>query len=109
MLDDLSRVFTGDTLLIRGCGRTDFQEGSPEKLYSSVHEKLYRYLPDQCQVFPAHDYQGLPQSTLGEEKAFNPRLTKTKEAFEQIMNNLNLPKPKKIDEAVPANRVCGIF
>eukprot|EP00599_Poterioochromonas_sp_BG-1_P006054 CAMPEP_0173134862 /NCGR_PEP_ID=MMETSP1105-20130129/1547_1 /TAXON_ID=2985 /ORGANISM="Ochromonas sp., Strain BG-1" /LENGTH=380 /DNA_ID=CAMNT_0014046747 /DNA_START=134 /DNA_END=1276 /DNA_ORIENTATION=+ len=109
VLDDLSRVFTGDTLLIRGCGRTDFQAGSADKLYSSIHEKLYRYLPDDCVVFPAHDYKGLTQSSIGEEKTLNPRLTKTREEFIQIMANLNLPKPKKIDEAVPANKVCGLF
>jgi sulfur dioxygenase len=95
--------------LIRGCGRTDFQGGSPETLYSSIHDKLFRYLPDSCRVNPAHDYKGLTESSIREERLYNPRLTKTKEAFIEIMNNLNLPKPKKIDEAVPANKVCGLF
>ena len=109
VLDDLSRVFTGDTLLIRGCGRTDFQGGSADQLYHSVHDKLYRFLPESCAVFPAHDYKGFHQSSIKEEKELNPRLTKSKEAFVDIMNNLNLPMPKKIAESVPANRVCGLY
>lgn len=108
VLDDLSSVFTGDALLVRGCGRTDFQGGSASNLYDSVHEKIFT-LPSGTIVFPAHDYKGHTQSTVGEEKQFNPRLTKTKDEFIEIMNNLNLPRPKLIDEAVPANLKCGIF
>lgn len=96
VLDDFSRVFTGDTLLIRGCGRTDFQGGSAETLYDSVHQKLFRYLPDHCIVYPAHDYKGVLQSTIGEEKTFNPRLTKPKADFVHIMNTLNLPDRKSV-------------
>ena len=105
--DDM--VFTGDALLIRGCGRTDFQGGSSEKLFDSVREQLFK-LPDDTRVFPAHDYKGRTMSTVGEEKALNPRLGmhKTKEEFVEIMRNLNLPYPKKIDAALPANLKCGI-
>jgi len=101
-------VFTGDTLLIRGCGRTDFQQGSSEALYENVHGKLFT-LPDQTWVYPAHDYKGRSASSIGEEKKFNLRLRigKTKEEFKEIMDNLNLAKPKKIDIAVPANMKCG--
>ncbi|KAF1388275.1 hypothetical protein PFLUV_G00088500 [Perca fluviatilis] len=104
---DQSMAFTGDALLIRGCGRTDFQQGCAKKLYESVHQKIFT-LPDQCLVYPAHDYLGQTVSTVGEERKFNPRLTKSLEEFENIMSNLNLPKPKKIDIAVPANLVCGV-
>eukprot|EP00892_Ulva_mutabilis_P012156 jgi/Ulvmu1/9312/UM050_0061.1 len=100
-------VFTGDTLLIRGCGRTDFQQGSAERLYDSVHTQLFS-LPDDTLVYPAHNYKGLSVSTIGEEKQFNPRLTKPKAEFVEIMANLNLPYPKKIDASLPANLVCGI-
>mmetsp|Transcript_25136 Transcript_25136/g.44824 ORF Transcript_25136/g.44824 Transcript_25136/m.44824 type:complete len:167 (-) Transcript_25136:243-743(-) len=100
-------VFTGDALLVRGCGRTDFQQGSSETLYKSVHEQLFT-LPDDTTVFPAHDYKGRTSSTIGEEKQHNPRLSKSMEEFVQIMANLNLPYPKKIDEALPANLACGI-
>eukprot|EP00474_Spongospora_subterranea_P009262 CRZ09720.1 hypothetical protein [Spongospora subterranea] len=100
-------VFTGDVLLIRGCGRTDFQDGDSSKLYKSVHEKLFS-LPDETIVYPAHDYKGLTSSTIGEEKKFNPRLTKPLSEFIKIMSELNLPKPGKIDVAVPANVKCGI-
>lgn len=106
MLDDESMVFTGDTLMIRGCGRTDFQAGHPELLYANVHGKLFT-LPDSCAVFPAHDYKGRTQSSIGEEKQFNPRLTKSKEEFVDIMANLNLPYPKQIDKALPFNLRCG--
>jgi sulfur dioxygenase len=101
-------VFTGDTLLIRGTGRTDFQEGSSEKLFSSVTEKLF-ILPDQTKVYPGHDYKGFTSSTIGLEKAFNPRLgnSRSKEDFTKIMNELKLANPKKIHEAVPANLNCG--
>ncbi|AWO96242.1 putative persulfide dioxygenase ETHE1 mitochondrial isoform 2 [Scophthalmus maximus] len=107
VLEDQSMAFTGDTLLIRGCGRTDFQQGSPEMLYKSVHQKIFT-LPDQCLVYPAHDYLGQTVSTVGEERQFNPRLTKSLEEFVNIMNNLNLRKPAKIEIAVPANLVCGL-
>ena len=108
VLDDQSMVFTGDTLLIRGCGRTDFQGGSSDTLYDSVHTKLFT-LPEACAVFPAHDYKGETSSTIAEEKVHNPRLSKSKEEFGTIMANLNLSYPKKIDEALPANLKCGIF
>jgi len=101
-------VFTGDTMLIRGCGRADFQNGSPEELYDSIMQKLF-ILPDETKVYPGHDYNGRTCSTIGEEKKYNPRIFigQTKEAFAEIMNNLNLPKPKKLDIAVPANLRCG--
>ena len=108
VLDDESMVFTGDTLLIRGCGRTDFQGGSSELLYESVHKKLF-VLPESCQVFPAHDYKGQTSSTIFEEKTHNPRLTKDQTGFIDIMANLNLSYPKKIDVSLPANQVCGIY
>ncbi|KAK7887000.1 hypothetical protein WMY93_026621 [Mugilogobius chulae] len=104
---DETMAFTGDALLIRGCGRTDFQQGSSEKLYESIHNKIFT-LPESCLVFPAHDYQGNTSSTVGEEKKYNPRLTKSLSEFVEIMKNLNLPKPDKIDIAVPANLVCGV-
>ncbi|KAI8620870.1 hypothetical protein BC830DRAFT_1164235 [Chytriomyces sp. MP71] len=100
-------VFTGDTLLIRGCGRTDFQQGNAQTLYENVQQKLFS-LPDHTSVFPAHDYRGFTQSSIGEEKAHNPRLTKTLDEFVEIMNNLNLPNPQLIDIAVPANLRCGV-
>jgi sulfur dioxygenase len=100
-------VFTGDALLIRGCGRTDFQGGSPETLFISVTEKLFK-LPEETLVYPAHDYKGLTSSTIWEEKRFNLRFAnKTKEEFINIMNNLNLPFPKMIKESLPANLKCG--
>ncbi|XP_053213823.1 uncharacterized protein LOC128397165 [Panonychus citri] len=100
------RVFTGDTLFIRGCGRTDFQEGSASKLYDSVHSKLFT-LPDDYHVYPAHDYNGQLTSTIGEEKRLNPRLTKPRDEFIEIMKNLNLTYPKMMDVAVPKNLICG--
>ncbi|XP_031619007.1 persulfide dioxygenase ETHE1, mitochondrial [Contarinia nasturtii] len=100
-------VFTGDTILIRGCGRTDFQEGDARTLYQSVYNKIFT-LPDNFRMFPAHDYKGQLESTVGEEKKYNPRLTKDIDTFVDIMTNLNLPKPKMIDVAVPANRECGL-
>lgn len=107
LMDD--RVFTGDALLIRGCGRTDFQQGSSQKLYHSVTEKLFK-LPGETQVFPAHNYIGFTVSSIQEERELNPRLAKTSETeFVEIMSNLNLPKPKRIDEAVPANLNCGLL
>ncbi|KAM9310514.1 persulfide dioxygenase ETHE1, mitochondrial [Pholidichthys leucotaenia] len=104
---DQKMAFTGDALLIRGCGRTDFQQGCARKLYESIHKKIFD-LPNHCFVYPAHDYLGQTVSTIGEERKFNPRLTKTLEDFVDIMNNLNLPKPNKIDISVPANLVCGL-
>lgn len=100
-------AFTGDALLIRGCGRTDFQDGNPGTLYKSVHEKIFS-LPDDYRLYPAHDYNGVTETTVGEEKKYNPRLTKDIDAFVDIMNNLNLAYPKFIDKAVPANMVCGL-
>lgn len=101
-------VFTGDALLIRGCGRTDFQQGSSDKLYESVHHKLFK-LPDDTIIYPGHDYRGQTSSTIGLEKKFNPRLaeTKSRDEFKKIMSELKLANPKKIHEAVPANLACG--
>jgi sulfur dioxygenase len=102
------RVFTGDALLIRAAGRTDFQNGSPYELYDSITSKLFT-LPEQTLVYPAHDYKGLTVTTIGEEKRFNSRIAnRTREEFARVMNGLNLPKPRLIDEAVPANRACGV-
>ena len=102
-------VFTGDTLLIRGCGRTDFQQGDPEILFRSITQKLYA-LSDKTLVYPGHDYNGKSVSTIGEEKQYNHRIpdTQTKLDFAELMNSLNLTRPKHIDEAVPANMNCGI-
>lgn len=101
-------AFTGDTLLIRGCGRTDFQEGNAKNLYQNVHEKIFT-LPDNYKLYPAHDYKGRTVTTVGEEKQYNPRLTKTIDEFVAIMDSLNLPFPKFIDLALPANKMCGLF
>jgi sulfur dioxygenase len=103
------RVFTGDALLIRGTGRTDFQQGSADKLFESVTEKLFN-LPDETVLYPGHDYRGLTSSTIGTEKRWNPRLGggKSKEQFKKIMSELKLAYPKKIDVAVPANMVSGL-
>ena len=102
-------VFTGDALLIRGCGRTDFQAGDAGALYDSIHTKLFS-LPDDTIVYPAHDYRGFSSSTIGEEKAHNPRLGKNrpKHEFVDLMNALKLDPPKKIAEAVPGNLECGL-
>lgn len=101
------RVFTGDTLLIRGTGRTDFQNGDPHAQYDSLFGKLLQ-LPDETLVYPAHDYKGWTVSTIGEEKAFNPRLQVKDEAeYVALMNGLQLPNPKLMDVAVPANLACG--
>lgn len=102
-------VFTGDTLLIRGCGRTDFQEGDASLLYDSVHSKIFS-LPGETLIYPGHDYKGRNVTTVDEEKRYNPRLTKPKEEFMKIMAELilTLPYPKKLDVAVPANMMCGI-
>jgi sulfur dioxygenase len=102
------RVFTGDTLLIRGTGRTDFQNGDPRAQYDSIFNKLMK-LPDETLVYPAHDYKGETVSTIGEEKSFNPRLkVKSIDEYVDLMNNLNLPNPKMMDVAVPANIHVGL-
>jgi glyoxylase-like metal-dependent hydrolase (beta-lactamase superfamily II)/rhodanese-related sulfurtransferase len=102
------RVFTGDTLLIRGTGRTDFQNGDPRAQYDSIFNKLLR-LPDATLVFPAHDYKGETVTTIGEEKLFNPRLqVKSMDEYAELMNNLKLPNPKMMDVAVPANMHVGL-
>lgn len=101
------RVLTGDSLLIRGCGRTDFQSGNASQMFHSLTKKLFT-LPDETLVFPGHDYQGYTVSTIGEEKQWNPRLESHNESsFIRLMAELNLPNPKKIMEAVPANERCG--
>ena len=102
------RVFTGDTLLIRGTGRTDFQNGDPRAQYHSLFERLLK-LPDDTLVYPAHDYKGDTVSTIGEEKASNPRLqVKSVEEYVDMMDNLNLSNPKMMDVAVPANLNIGL-
>src|SRR5712675_1490732 len=102
------RVFTGDTLLIRGTGRTDFQNGDARAQYDSIFNRLLK-LPDETLVYPAHDYKGETVSTIGEEKAFNPRLqVKSIDEYVELMNNLNLPNPKMMDVAVPANMRVGL-
>lgn len=103
------RVFTGDALLIDGCGRTDFQNGDAATLYRSVHERLF-VLPDDQLVYPGHDYQQRRVSTIAQERARNPRLGggRPLEAFIALMAGLNLPYPKFIDFAVPGNRQCGV-
>ncbi len=108
VLADQSMAFTGDALLIRAAGRTDFQQGSAARLYRSVHEQLYT-LPDTCLIYPAHDYSGRTVTTIAEEKAYNPRLGEgvREEDFKGYMDNLGLPHPKKLDIAVPANLRCG--
>ncbi len=101
------RVFTGDTLLIRGTGRTDFQNGDARAQYDSLFNKLLR-LPDDTLIFPAHDYKGETVSTVGEEKRFNPRLqVKSVDEYVDLMNSLHLPNPKMMDVAVPANMHVG--
>ncbi len=101
------RVFTGDALLIRGTGRTDFQGGDPHKSWDSIVNKLFR-LPPATLVFPAHDYKGWTVSTIGEERNYNPRIAgRTEEEYVKIMNNLRLPSPRMMDIAVPANLACG--
>ena len=102
------RVFTGDTLLIRGTGRTDFQNGDARAQYDSIFNRLLK-LPDATLVFPAHDYKGEMVSTIGEEKAFNPRLqVKSVDEYVELMNNLKLPNQKMMDVAVPANSKIGL-
>ena len=100
-------VFTGDALLIRGTGRTDFQGGDSAASWSSIVNTLFR-LPDETMVYPGHDYKGWTATTIGEEKRYNPRIAgKTKANYIEIMGNLNLPNPKLMDIAVPSNLACG--
>jgi glyoxylase-like metal-dependent hydrolase (beta-lactamase superfamily II) len=102
------RIFTGDSLLINGCGRTDFQQGDPATLYRSITQKLFT-LPADTLVYPGHDYHGFTVSSIKQEIALNPRLEngKTEAEFIAIMSQLQLPYPKHIDEALPANQACG--
>lgn len=108
VLDDASMAFTGDSLLIRGCGRTDFQGGSAEALFTSVREQILT-LPDSCLLYPAHDYRGITVTSVAEERRFNPRLGGDVDLgdFAGYMHNLNLPHPKLMAVAVPANLRCG--
>ena len=108
VLDDRSKAFTGDALLIRGCGRSDFQQGSAPLLFQSVRERLFS-LPDDCLLYPGHDYRGITASSIGEEKKYNPRLALTigEADFVGYMTNLGLAHPKLMDVAVPANLRCG--
>jgi sulfur dioxygenase len=108
VLNDKSMAFTGDCLLIRGCGRTDFQQGSASTLYKSVHEQIFS-LPDTTLLYPAHDYKGLTVTSVTEEKKYNPRLggQLSETDFAGFMENLNLPHPRQIDIALPANLVSG--
>lgn len=100
-------VFSGDVLLIRGSGRTDFQNGDAGQSWDSIVDRLFR-LPDETLLYPAHDYKGWTVSSIGEEKRHNPRLAgKTREQYIEIMNNLDLPNPKMMDVAIPANLACG--
>ena len=102
------RIFTGDALLIDGCGRTDFQAGDPARLYDSIHSKIFS-LPEETLVYPGHDYHGRRVSSVGEQKVRNQRLggNRSKAEFVALMNNLDLPYPKQIDAALPANLACG--
>lgn len=103
-------VFTGDVLLIHGTGRTDFQQGDAAKMFESITKKIFT-LPSETKIYPAHDYKGMPYSTVELEKKFNPRIggNKSIQEFEKIMSDLKLAHPKKIDIAVPANKLCGIM
>ncbi|MFO0632864.1 MAG: MBL fold metallo-hydrolase [Nannocystaceae bacterium] len=106
--EDHRMAFTGDALLIRGAGRTDFQQGDPARLFRSVREQIFS-LPPQCLVYPGHDYEGRTVTTVGEEQAHNPRLGERvrEQDFVVYMNNLGLPHPKRMADAVPANLACG--
>lgn len=108
VLDDSSCAFTGDCLLVRGCGRTDFQGGDARALYRSIHGQIFT-LPEACLLYPGHDYRGNTVTSVAEERAFNPRLggDLSEGDFVGYMANLGLPHPKQIDVAVPANRQCG--
>lgn len=103
-----NRVFTGDAILIRATGRTDFQQGDSHRLYQSIHSKIFS-LPDDTEIFPAHDYKGISKTTVGTEKKHNPRIGvgKSEAEFVKIMSELKLAYPKKIDKALPANMKCG--
>jgi len=102
------RLFTGDTLLIKGTGRTDFQNGNPYDQYNSLFDRLLK-LPEETFIYPAHDYKGENVSTIGEEKKFNPRLqVSSAQEYASIMNNLNLSNPKMMDIAVPENKKMGL-
>lgn len=103
-----ARLFTGDVLLIDGCGRTDFQNGNAATLYRSVHDKIFA-LPGETLVYPGHDYQQRHVSSVAQERERNPRLggRRTLDEFVAIMSALNLPRPRQMDVAVPANRLCG--
>jgi glyoxylase-like metal-dependent hydrolase (beta-lactamase superfamily II) len=102
------KVFTGDALLIGGCGRTDFQGGDPGALYDSITRRLFA-LPDETLVYPAHDYNGRASSTIGAEKLSNARVAnRSRDDFIRLMNELRLPRPKNMDVAVPANRNLGL-
>ncbi|ELU18384.1 hypothetical protein CAPTEDRAFT_163196 [Capitella teleta] len=105
---DKNMAFTGDALLIRGCGRTDFQQGCSKTLYESVHGQILS-LPENFLLYPAHDYTGQTVTTVAEEKTQNPRLSKDLNQFIKIMDDLKLPYPKEIERALPANMVCGVF
>ncbi len=103
------RLFSGDTLMINACGRTDFQSGSAEQMYHSITDKLF-VLPDETLLYPGHDYKGRRVSCIGEEKILNTRIAgKTQQEFVDIMNGLNLATPKLIHEAVPANLAGGLL
>jgi len=108
VLDERSMAFTGDALLIRGCGRTDFQQGDPRTLFRSVRAQIFS-LPEGCTLFPGHDYRGLTATSVGEEKLYNPRLAEAvlEQDFVGYMTHLGLPYPKQMDIAVPANLKCG--
>jgi glyoxylase-like metal-dependent hydrolase (beta-lactamase superfamily II)/rhodanese-related sulfurtransferase len=108
VLDDRSMAFTGDALLIRGCGRTDLQQGDPRTLFRSVREQIFS-LPDSCLLYPGHDYRGLSLTSVGEEKLYNPRLAESigEGDFVGYMTHLGLPQPKQMQIAVPANLKCG--
>jgi glyoxylase-like metal-dependent hydrolase (beta-lactamase superfamily II)/rhodanese-related sulfurtransferase len=108
VLDDQRMAFTGDCLLIRGSGRTDFQQGDPATMFHSVHDRIFS-LPATCLLYPAHDYRGLTVTSVEEERRFNPRLGGDAAVgdFTGYMQNLGLPHPKQIDVAVPANLRCG--
>lgn len=106
-LVDRTHLLTGDSLLIRGCGRTDFQSGDAGLLYECVTEVLFA-LPEETLVYPGHDYRGFSVSTIGEEKRCNPRFVgRDRAQFVELMQNLGLPNPQKMAEAVPANQQCG--
>jgi glyoxylase-like metal-dependent hydrolase (beta-lactamase superfamily II) len=106
LLPQLGAVLTGDALLIGTCGRTDFQGGDAGALWDSVHQRLFT-LPEETRVYPAHDYKGLTSSSILDEKRSNARLLRPREAFIELMSSLHLPRPRHIDEALPANLACG--